>query len=72
MVEVDTSEVITESEEVLVESDESVINRERGEEMGEVSEVEEKGRELKNEDGGDLYDDDDDLENGNGNGGGGW
>ena len=43
MVEVDTSGVITESEEVLVESNESVINRERGEEMGEVSEVEEKG-----------------------------
>ena len=72
MVEVDTSGVITESEEVLVESDESVINRERGEEMGEVSEVEEKGRELKNDVDDDLYDDDDGLGNGNGKGGGGW
>ena len=72
MVEVDTSEVITESEEVLVESDESVINRERGEEMGEVSKVEEKGQELKNDADDDLYDDDDGLGNGNGNGGGGW
>ena len=72
MVEVDTSGVITESKEVLVESNEFVINRECGEEMGEVSEVEEKGRELKNDANDDLYDDDDSLGNGNGNRGGGW